>query len=85
MIAHKIGIFGEIDGLEREPSKPLSPVDGFVLGRGSASAPRLRSPVSIHLKSQISISLSLSLSNPCFQQREADYRSLYVSLLSLSN
>lgn len=64
MIAHEIGIFGEIDGLEREPSKPLSPVDGFILGRGCASAPRLRSPVSIHLKSL------LSLSNPSFQQRK---------------
>lgn len=70
MVSHEIGIFGEIDGLEREPSKPLSPVDGFVLGRGSASAPRLRSPVSIHLKSKsLSLSLKSFFSTPRKRER----------------
>lgn len=48
MIAHEIGIFRQIDGLEGQSPETLSTVDGFVLSGGGATAPRLRTPFSIH-------------------------------------
>lgn len=52
MIAHEIRIFGEINSLESEPPETLPPVDGFILGGGSATAAWLRTPVSVHAASQ---------------------------------
>lgn len=41
VVAHEVGVFGEVDGLEGESSETLFAVDGFVLGRGGATAARL--------------------------------------------
>lgn len=49
VIAHKVGIFRQIDRLQRQSPEPLTPVDGFVLGGGRTSASRFRTPFSIHL------------------------------------
>ena len=48
MVAHKIRVFGEIDGLEGEPPEALTAVDSFVLCGGGASATWLRSPLPVH-------------------------------------
>lgn len=48
MVAHKIRVFGEIDGLEGEPSEALTAVDSFVLCGGGASATGLGSPLPVH-------------------------------------
>lgn len=59
MITHEIGIFGEINSLESKSSETLPPIDGLILGGGGATAPWLRTPVSVHLSlsgaSQITI------------------------------
>lgn len=49
MVAHKIGIFGKIYGFKCQSPQPLTAVNGFILGGGSASASRLRTPLSVHL------------------------------------
>lgn len=41
MIAHEVGVFGEINSLKGESSETLATVDGFVLSGGGASASRL--------------------------------------------
>lgn len=55
MVAHKIGIFSDIDGFEGKSSQPLTPVYGFILGGGGATATRLRTPLSVHLRPLSSI------------------------------
>ncbi|KAK2989175.1 hypothetical protein RJ640_029367 [Escallonia rubra] len=49
MVAHEIGVFGEIDSFKGKPAQPLTAVDGLVLGGGGATAARLRAPLSVHL------------------------------------
>ena len=53
MVAHKIRIFGQIDGLQGEPSETLAAVDSFVLSGGGASATGLRTPLPVHYDLEI--------------------------------
>lgn len=53
VVAHKIRIFGQIDGLQGEPSETLAAVDSFVLSGGGASATGLRSPLPVHYDLEI--------------------------------
>lgn len=48
MIAHEIGVFSKINSLKRKSAETLTSVDGLVLGGGSASTARLRTPLTIH-------------------------------------
>lgn len=48
VVAHEVGVLGEIDGLEGEAAEALAAVDGFVLGGGGAPAPGLRTSLPIH-------------------------------------
>lgn len=61
VVAHEVGIFGEIDGLEGESPEALSAVDGFVLGGGGASAAGLRTPFSVHLLCSRPLTVPLGL------------------------
>lgn len=48
MVAHEIGVLGEVDGLERQAAEALPPVDGLILGGGGAAAAGLGAPLAIH-------------------------------------
>ena len=48
MIAHEIGIFGQINGFEGKSAEPLPSVDGLILSGSGASASRLRTPLPVH-------------------------------------
>lgn len=48
VVAHKIGILGQVDSFQRQPPQPLSTVDGLILCRRRPTAPGLRAPVTIH-------------------------------------
>lgn len=48
MVAHEVGVLGEVDGLEGEAAEALPPVDGLILGGGGAAAAGLRAPLAIH-------------------------------------
>ena len=48
MVAHEIGVLGEVDGLERQAAEALAPVDGLILGGGGAAAAGLGAPLPIH-------------------------------------
>lgn len=49
VVAHEVGVLGQVDRLQRQPPQPLPPVDRLILRRGGPAAPGLRSPVPIHL------------------------------------
>ena len=44
VIAHEIGVLGEVDGLQRQAAEALAAIDGLVLRRGSAPAAGLAAP-----------------------------------------
>lgn len=44
MVSHKIGVLGEVNGLQGQAPKPLPAINGLVLGRGSTSAAGLTTP-----------------------------------------
>ena len=48
VVAHEIGIFGEVDGFKRESTEPLTAVHRFRLGGGGTSRTGFGAPVSIH-------------------------------------
>lgn len=48
VVAHEVGVLGEVDGLEGEAAEALPPVDGLILGGGGAAAAGLRAPLAIH-------------------------------------
>lgn len=48
MVAHEIGILGEVDGLEGQAAEALPPVDGLILRGGGAAAAGLGAPLAIH-------------------------------------
>lgn len=48
MVAHEIGVLGEVDGLEGQAAEALPPVDGLILGGGGAAAAGLGAPLAIH-------------------------------------
>lgn len=54
VVAHEIGVLGEVDSLEGKSAETLAAVDGFVLGGGSASASGLRTPFPIHSRCRAS-------------------------------
>lgn len=60
MITHKIGVLGEVDRLQGQAPEPLASINGFILRRGSASAPWLATPFSVHR-------IALTLSGPVSQ------------------
>jgi len=48
VVAHEVGVLGEVDGLESEAAEALPPVDGLILGGGGAAAAGLGAPLAIH-------------------------------------
>lgn len=48
VVAHEVGVLGEVDGLEGEAAEALPPVDGLILGGGGAAAAGLGAPLAIH-------------------------------------
>lgn len=87
VVAHEVGVLGEIDGLEGEAAEALAAVDGFVLGGGGAPAPGLRTPLPIHSLAVVEprtlfpTALSFSIPSPL----SLSSRSQIQSPLSLSS
>lgn len=48
MVAHEVGVLGEVDGLHGEAAEALPPVDGLILGGGGAATAGLGAPLAIH-------------------------------------
>jgi hypothetical protein len=48
VVAHEVGVLGDVDGLEGEEAETLPPVDGLILGGGGAAAAGLGAPLTIH-------------------------------------
>jgi hypothetical protein len=48
VVAHEIGVLGEVDGLEGQAAEALPPVDGLILRGGGAAAAGLGAPLAIH-------------------------------------
>lgn len=53
VIAHEIGVLGEVDSLEGQAAEALPPVDGLILGGGGAAAAGLGAPLAIDRKSVV--------------------------------
>jgi hypothetical protein len=65
VVAHEVGVLGEVDGLEGKAAEALPPVDGLILGGGGAAAAGLRAPLSVHGVGEIWLAVSRAAPLSC--------------------
>jgi hypothetical protein len=65
MVAHEVGVLGEVDGLEGEAAEAFPPVDGLILGGGGVAATRLGAPLSVHGVGEIWLAVSRAAAPFC--------------------
>lgn len=50
VVAHEIGILGEVDGLEGQAAETLPPVNSLILGGGGTAAAGLGAPLAVGMQ-----------------------------------